>query len=180
MTPALLGFCRMIYVVQEPQRDPEPLDLMHRTGSVAAGDNRQESIWLTDTNGSKLRGNQGAGVELVIGRNWSSVEQSIGTDGLERGRRPCNPRRGAGADGWLERRTNVSNSLHGHTGRPAACLVAHLDDGGVLRKRARWLGRFTHGQVLDVTAPEDNVLKGVIAGRDGPVSGPVLRAEGTY
>lgn len=30
------GFCGMIYVVAEPQRDPEPLDIMHHLISAAA------------------------------------------------------------------------------------------------------------------------------------------------
>lgn len=41
---------------------------------------------LTNTNGSKLRGNQGTGVELVVGRNCTSVEESVGTSRLEGGR----------------------------------------------------------------------------------------------
>lgn len=55
----------------------------------------------------------------------------------------------------------------------------YLDNGGVLRKRACRLGRFAHSQVLDVAASEDDVLERVISGRDGPVSGSVLGAEGT-
>lgn len=56
---------------------------------------------------------------------------------------------------------------------------AYLDDGRVLRVRACRLGRFTHGQVLDVAASEDDVLKDVLTRWDGPVGGPVLGAEGT-
>lgn len=56
----------------------------------------------------------------------------------------------------------------------------HLHDGWVLRKRAGRLGRLTHRQVLDVAASEDDVLKSIISGRDGSVSGAVLRTKGTH
>jgi len=56
--------------------------------------------------------------------------------------------------------------------------TAYLDDRGVLGQRARGFGRLTHRQVLDVAASEDDVLKGVVPGRNGPVGGSVLRPEG--
>lgn len=56
---------------------------------------------------------------------------------------------------------------------------AYLDDGRVLGQRAGGFGRLAHGQVLDVTASEDDVLKRVIPRRNWPVSGPVFSAERT-
>lgn len=42
-------------------------------------------------------------------------------------------------------------------------LETYLDDGRVLRERACWFGWFTHSQILDVTASEDDVLKDIIS-----------------
>lgn len=53
---------------------------------------------LTNTNWSELGGNQGGGAELVVGRNWGPVKETIGTNCLERGRGGGRGR-GAGADG---------------------------------------------------------------------------------
>lgn len=141
------------------------------------------SVVLTNTNWSKLRGNQGAGAELVIGRNRSPVEEAIGAGRLERGRCGGSRRRGAGAHGRLGRKTQAVNvtpwTKQWHWNTPSVCARVYLDDGRVLRERACWLGRLTHSQVLDVAASEDDVLKGVISRRDGPVGGAVLGAEGT-
>lgn len=41
---------------------------------------------LTNTNSSKLRGNQGTGAELVVGWNCSPVKEPIGASRLEGGR----------------------------------------------------------------------------------------------
>lgn len=88
-------FYGMLYVVPEPQADPEPLDNMPSLIPVPTLILYLENnchvfillsanmLLLTNTNWSKLRGNQGTGVELVIGRNWSSVEEAIGTTRLE-------------------------------------------------------------------------------------------------
>lgn len=54
----------------------------------------------------------------------------------------------------------------------------YLDNGRVLGVGARRFGRLAHSQVLDVAASEDDVLKDVLARRDGPIGGPVLGAEG--
>lgn len=54
----------------------------------------------------------------------------------------------------------------------------YLDDGRVLGERARWFGRLTHRQVLDVAAPEDDVLKDVVSGRNGPVRRAILGTKG--
>lgn len=59
------------------------------------------------------------------------------------------------------------------------CVRVYLDNSRVLRERACWFGRLTHGQVLDVAASEDDVLEGVISRWNGPVGGPVLCAKGT-
>lgn len=45
-----------------------------------------ETVALTNTNGSKLWGNQGTAAELAVGRNWSPVEEAIGASRLEWGR----------------------------------------------------------------------------------------------
>lgn len=55
----------------------------------------------------------------------------------------------------------------------------YLDDSRVLRQGACRFGRLTHSQVLNVAASEDDVLEGVISGRDGSVGGAVLSAKGT-
>lgn len=59
-------------------------------------------------------------------------------------------------------------------------MEVYLHNGRVLRERTRRFGWLAHRQVLDVAAPEDDVLKGVIAGGDGPVSGAVLSAKGAH
>lgn len=56
---------------------------------------------------------------------------------------------------------------------------AYLDDGRVLGQRAGGFGWLAHGQVLDVAASEDDVLKRVIPRRNWPVGGPVFSAERT-
>lgn len=66
-----------------------------------------QSVVLTNTNGSKLRGNQRTGAELVIGRNWRSVEEAVGPSRLERSRSSGCRRRGAGAHGRLTRTTET-------------------------------------------------------------------------
>lgn len=58
-------------------------------------------------------------------------------------------------------------------------VKVYLDNGRVLRVRACWFGWFTHSQVLDVTASEDDVLKDVLTRWDGPIGRPVLSAKGT-
>lgn len=136
MNQSLLGFYSMLYVVPEPQTDPEPLDIMptwvpaptlvfhsqtHKTGWRTNILSAQASITtkivvLTNTNWSKLRGNQGTGAELVIGRNWSPVEEAIGTSRLEWGGSSGGSRgRGAGAHGRLRRTEMVHVTLkHKH------------------------------------------------------------------
>lgn len=69
-------------------------------------------LLLTNTNWSKLRGNQGTGAELVIGRNWSSVEEAIGTSRLELiGRYSSSRWQGASAHGRLRRTEMVQVTL---------------------------------------------------------------------
>lgn len=73
------------------------------------------SVVLTDTHWSKLWRNQRTGAELVIGRNWSPVEESIGTSRLERGGGRGGSRgRGAGAHGRLGGTGTVSITLLKH------------------------------------------------------------------
>lgn len=57
-------------------------------------------------------------------------------------------------------------------------VLVYLDDGRILGQGAGGFGWLAHRQILDVAAPEDDVLKGIISRRDGPVSGAVLSAEG--
>lgn len=63
-----------------------------------------ETRGLTDSHGSKLRGHQGAGAELVVGGNRGPVEEAVGPGRLERGRSRGHGRRGAGAHGGLRGR----------------------------------------------------------------------------
>lgn len=95
------GFFGMFYVVTEPQTDPEPLDNMHIWVGVCAwvfffsrDFTVSSSVVLTNTNRSKLRGNQRTGAELVIGRSRSRspVKEAVGTSRLERG--------GGSSRGW--------------------------------------------------------------------------------
>lgn len=73
------------------------------------------SVVLTNTHWSKLWRNQRTGAELVIGRNWSPVEESIGTSRLERGGSRGGSRgRGAGAHGRLRGTGMVSITLLKH------------------------------------------------------------------
>lgn len=66
-----------------------------------------------------------------------------------------------------------------HSPRCLGSVKVYLDNGRVLRVRACWFGRFTHSQVLDVAASEDDVLKDVLTRWDGPIGRPVLSAKGT-
>lgn len=140
-----------------------------------------QTVVLTNTNWSKLRGDQGTSAELIIGRNWSPVEEAIGTSRLEWGGSSSGSRgRGAGAHGRLGRTEMVA--LHwgknGNIKHSQDCVRVYLDNSRVLRERACWFGWFAHSQVLDVAASEDDVLEGVISRWNGPVGGPVLRAKG--
>lgn len=51
-----------------------------------------------------------------------------------------------------------------------------MDDGRVLQA-GRSFGGLTHGEVLDVAASEDDVLKDFISRWNGPLGGPVLRSK---
>lgn len=82
MNPSLLCFYGMDYVVTESQTDPEPLDVMHES---LLRSTINQTVVLTNTNWSKLRGDQGTSAELIIGRNWSPVEEAIRTSRLEWG-----------------------------------------------------------------------------------------------
>lgn len=135
---------------------------------------------LTNTNRSKLGGHQGAGGELVIGRNWSPVEEAVGSSRLERSWSGSSRGR-AGAHGRLRRMMKRFNATYGeNTNTSHLAPRAHLDDSRVLRQRACWFGRLTHSQVLDVAASKDDVLEGVVSRGDGSVCGPVLGAKGAH
>lgn len=88
--------------------------------------------------------------------------------------------RGAGADGRLrgEHRRPSTREEWWRVGLGGIGVVGYLDNGRVLGVGARWFGRLAHSQVLDVAASEDDVLKDVLARRDGPIGGPVLGAKG--
>lgn len=58
-----------------------------------------------------------------------------------------------------------------------AVKIVHLNDGRVLRQAAGRFRRLADGQVLNVAAPEDDVLKHLIPGRDGPFGGPILGSK---
>lgn len=104
INPSLLCFYGTVYVVTEPQTDPEPLDVMHESllslSSPPQVSIMNQTVVLTNTNWSKLRGDQGTSAELIIGRNWSPVEEAIRTSRLEWGGSSGGSRgRGAGAHG---------------------------------------------------------------------------------
>lgn len=82
---------------------------------------------------------------------------------------------------WMTERKHGWFMLHwsSHSAQCLGSVKVYLDNGRVLRVRACWFGRFTHSQVLDVAASEDDVLKDVLTWWDGPISRPVLSAKGT-
>ena len=159
-------------------------------------------VALSDTNSSKLRGNQRAVAELAVLRNWDPVEEAIGTSRLEWGRGSGSSRRWSWAHGRLQRVTDHNCSLNldlwGLISSTTVSLAhinkteieysitftmqkhtPYLDNGRVLGQRACWLRWLTHSEVLDVASSENDVLKDLISGRDGPISGAIFRAEGT-
>lgn len=56
------------------------------------------------------------------------------------------------------------------------CGQTYLNNGRVLQAGRSFWG-LTHGEVLDVTASEDDVLKDFISRWNGPLSGPVLSSK---
>lgn len=117
---------------------------------------------LTNTNRSKLRGNQRTVAKLVIRRNWSPVEEAVRTTRLElRGRR--GRRGGASAHGRLREELRDDWRTLNTNGRFNAGLQAYLDNGRVLREGACWFGGLAHSQILDIAASEDDVLKDIIS-----------------
>lgn len=132
---------------------------------------------LTNTDCSKLRGNQRTVAKLVIRRNRSSVEEAVGTTRLELCGR--SGRRGrASAHGRLREEERDDRGPSDTNSRFHAGLKTYLDDGRVLREGACWFGRLTHSQILDIAASEDDVLKDIIPSQDGSVSGAVLGPKG--
>lgn len=120
-------------------------------------------MWLlTNANGPKLRGNQRTGAKLVIRRNWSTVEKAVRTTRLELGG-SGGRRGGASAHGRLRGEKRDDFQLVKFKGTLNSVVKTYLDDGRVLRERACWFGWFTHSQILDVAASEDDVLKDVIS-----------------
>lgn len=68
---------------------------------------------------------------------------------------------------------DATNSTFNRT--PA--VQTYLNDGRVLQA-SRGLWGLTHGEVFDVAASEDDVLKDFISRRNRPFSGPVLSSKG--
>lgn len=80
---------------------------------------------------------------------------------------------------WIGQDPQVRGAKSNQTAHRPNTTLAYLDDGRVLGQRAGGFGWLAHGQVLDVAASEDDVLKRVIPRRNWPVGGPVFSAERT-
>lgn len=88
-----------------PHRDPEPLD------TTLSEPHLPVSRSLTNTYSSKLGRDQWGGAELVVGRNRSSAEKTVGGGGLKWRRSRGGGRRRAGADGRLKDRRSGETRL---------------------------------------------------------------------
>lgn len=64
--------------------------------------------------------------------------------------------------------------------RTGAQPRTHLDDGGVLRECVLSFRGLTHGDVLDVASPENDVLVNLLSRRGRPVCGAVFSTEGPH
>lgn len=64
--------------------------------------------------------------------------------------------------------------------RTGARPRTYLDDRGVLRECVLSFRGLTHGDVLDVTSPENDVLVNLLSRRGRPVCGTVFSTEGPH
>lgn len=148
--------------------------------------------------GSKRLGSQRAGTKLAVGRHLGPAERGIGLEWRRRssgssqrglwaqtGRQHCK-RNYLICNIYICLKSNNLPSLESAckqwiTSKLWDCILCspYLNNGRVLRQGAWWFWGLTHSQILDVTAPEDDVFKDFISGWDWSLCWAILSAKRT-